>query len=138
MWPRTKVSSILSLREGIPMVAPIKATSGTVEPIQRSKSRPLPVNGPAYIKVLGRVYKVTPNALRNYFGEYELGGDLFYGFNDCLEHIAQEMEVALGRKPKPVGARGRILQYESQCLLFKLIGSRIMNIRISLRTGEFS
>ena len=95
------------------------------------------INGPAYVKVHGRVYKLMPNALRSYFHEYGLDGDSTYGYNDCLEHIAREMEVALARKAKPVGIRGRLFQYESPSLLFKLVGSKVMNIRISLKTGEF-
>jgi len=42
--------------------------------------------------------------------EYGPGGGASFGFVDCLEHIAKEMAVALGKKPKPIGIRGRLFQ----------------------------
>ena len=118
------------------MVALKETVPEATGPVRRIKPRSLTINGPAYITVRGRVYKLTPNALRSYFREYELDRGLACGFNDCLEHIAQEMEVALEGKPRAIGIRGRLFQYESQSLLFKLVGSKVMNIRINLKTGE--
>lgn len=59
-----------------------------------------------------------------------------FSLDDCLEHIAEELEDALGGKAITTGRRGLVLQYESRDLMFRLIGSRIMSIRVSLKSGE--
>ena len=98
----------------------------------------IPQDRPTYIRAHGRVYALMPKALANYFREYGLNPRVPYEFDECLNHIAGEMEIALSRNGKPVGIRGQVFQYESPSLLFKLSGSRVMNIRISLRTSPFA
>lgn len=97
-----------------------------------------PQRKPAYIRVHGRIYTLTPKALANYFREYGLDRGVPHGLDECVEHIAGEMEIALSRERKAVGIRGRLSQYESPGLIFKLVGSKVVNIRISLRTGPFT
>jgi len=98
----------------------------------------IPQSRPAYIRVLGRVYALMPKALTNYLCEYGLSPEVPYELDECLNHIAGEMEIALSREGKPVGIRGQLFQYESSSLIFKLSGSKVMNIRISLRTSPFA
>ena len=98
----------------------------------------IPQDRPTYIRVHGRLYALMPKALANYFREYGLNSGVPYKLDECLNHIAGEMEVALSRNGKPVGIRGQLFQYESSSLLFKLSGSKVMNVRISLRTSPFA
>lgn len=116
------------------MVTLPKRTSGP-KALGGVSSSPSLHRAPVYIRVRGRIYKLMPKALTNYMGEYGLKEGVSYGFGECLDHIASEMAIALSRKRKPVGIRGLLFQYESPSLLFKVIGSKVVNIRISLRTG---
>jgi hypothetical protein len=81
----------------------------------------------------GRVFKVTPKAMRTYVNEYGLGGDMPFDLAQCLDHIQMELEEALKGSPKPAYTRSRMIALESPSLVFKMVGSKIMNIRISLK-----
>lgn len=117
------------------MVAPAHVRLQNRVHLKSDDEFPFPINGPAYVRAHGRIYELTANALKSYYHEYGLGRGAPLGFNECLDHIAGEMEIALGRKPKPIGIRGRLFQYESSSLQFKVVGSKVTNIRISLLTG---
>jgi len=81
----------------------------------------------------GRVFKVTPKAMRTYANEYGLGGDMPFDLEQCLDHIEMALEEALKGTPKPAYTRSRMVALESPSLVFKMVGSKIMNIRISLK-----
>lgn len=87
----------------------------------------------ALLRVQGRIYQITAGALRSYLKEYGFCHAAPCDYEECLGHIEGELEVALATRPQAVGTRGRILQYDSPSLAFKLIGSRIVGIRISLK-----
>lgn len=106
----------------------------------RGARRPSPaVCAPAsgesvYVRAQGRLYEVTPGAFRSYVRDFGLGEQLApLDMDECAGHIVSELEEALQSQPKPVGTAGRILQFDSSSLVFKVRGSRILGIRISLR-----
>jgi len=95
--------------------------------------------GALYVKAAGRVYKVTPQAVEKYFREYGLDERVASDREVSIRHLAEELEIALQSEPVSVGVSGRMVQYHSPSLNFKMVGSKIVNIRISLRyyaTGE--
>jgi len=84
----------------------------------------------AYIPVAGRIFEITPRALTKYKREYGLGDDLPFHLEDCLEHIRDELKIALESEPTDIGRSG-LTEYRSTSLIFKLVGRRVLNVRIS-------
>lgn len=110
------------------------------EPVNSRGSFPASGKGGAlYVKAGGRVYKITPQAVEKYFREYGLDECLPSEREISIGHLVEELEIALQSEPVSVGVSGRMVQYHSPSLNFKMVGSKIVNIRISLRyyaTGE--
>ncbi|MDA0838936.1 MAG: hypothetical protein O2857_14240 [Planctomycetota bacterium] len=88
---------------------------------------------PILARAGGRIFKLTPKALRTYANEYGLGSDMPFDLDECVDHIEMELEEALKGDAKPAYTRSRMIALESPSLVFKLVGSKIMNIRISLK-----
>ena len=88
-----------------------------------------------YLKANGRTLWLTNKAVQSYMGEYgfNLGNTGLWDAPTCYRHIIGELEDALESEPKPVGTRTTMIRIDSENLIFKLIGSKITNIRISLR-----
>ncbi len=86
-----------------------------------------PIDEPLYIKV-GRVWEITPGAIRMYCEEYDLIGK--FG-EDCVRQIISELEKAVNGKQKVCGESRKVIRMESPNLIFKRIGSKIISIRIS-------
>tara|TARA_B100000949_G_C14232057_1_gene429414 strand:- start:546 stop:944 length:399 start_codon:yes stop_codon:yes gene_type:complete len=85
------------------------------------------------IRVNGRIFKLTKRAIKSYAEEYGFGEDVPFILSDCLDHISNEFEEALKSDSKPIGLRGRMVRMTSPSLIFKLVGSKIVSIRISLK-----
>jgi hypothetical protein len=79
------------------------------------------------------VVKVTPQALQKYFREYGLDDGVPAHCEVSIRHLAQELEVALQSEPKSIGVSGRMFQYQSPSLNFRMVGSKVVNIRINLK-----
>ena len=88
---------------------------------------------PIYIKIDGRIFKLLPQALKSYATEFGLVELDPLDFQECLRHIVGELRLALRTVPKVVGTRRRLSQYESPSMIFKLVGSKVVNMRISLK-----
>jgi len=81
----------------------------------------------------GQTFRVDFNALKSYVREYGLEALGPVSVDDCLDHIALELETALGVTPRQVGSKGRLERRDTGTLIFTMKGSRITNLRISLR-----
>jgi len=88
---------------------------------------------PHLIRAGGRIWRLEDKALRNYGREYGLDevGEVF-SLGECLEHITVEFEEALA-KGKVTRPSKRMLRWQAPSLVISTIGSKIVNIRISLK-----
>jgi len=80
--------------------------------------------------------KITPQAMRKYFEEYGLGDKVPADPEECLEHIGRELGLAMRSEPNSTGTASGMVEYRSPSLIFKMIGSKVVNIRISLKLGR--
>ena len=97
---------------------------------------PLPPNvpkGPVLIRVGGRIFNLSEKAIRTYCEEYGLSEDLSFDFNECVSHIVLELEEALLSNPVSVSRRTPAVRMQSRNLVFTMIGSSVVGIRISLK-----
>lgn len=90
-------------------------------------------NEPLLIRVNGKIYLLTAKALQSYLADYGFEDPDEKTKQECIEHIVSELRVALSRPGKCIGRRARIVQHDSPSLVFKLIGSKIVGLRISLK-----
>jgi hypothetical protein len=102
----------------------------------RRMSRPLPAGvpeGPILVRVRGRILSLTEKAIRTYIEEYGLGDTVEFSFDECLQHIVVELEDAFHSTPIPVSRRTPAVRLTSRNLVFTMIGSSVVGIRISLK-----
>jgi len=85
------------------------------------------------IRAGGRIFNLTEKAIRTYCEEYGLDEGLDFDFDECLGHIALELEEALMGTPVSVSRRTPAVRMQSRNLVFTLVGSSVAGIRISLK-----
>jgi len=78
---------------------------------------------PVLVRVGGRVFMLTPKALRTYASEYGFDGDMPFDLDACMSHIEMEFEEALKGEAKPAYTSSKMIALESPSLVFKMVGS---------------
>ncbi|MBI2190909.1 MAG: hypothetical protein HYU36_02855 [Planctomycetes bacterium] len=90
-------------------------------------------SGPILIRVGGRILNLSQKAIRTYLEEYGLNDTVGFRFEECLEHIVNELDEAMKSTPVSVSRRTPAIRIQSRNLIFTLIGSSVVGIRISLK-----
>ena len=114
-----------------------KTDQKTVKPASsKREERPLPPGvpeGPILIRAGGRIVSLSEKAIRTYLEEYGLEDGIDFDFDECVQHIIVELEEALMGTPVPVSRRTPAVRLTSRNLVFTMIGSSVVGIRISLK-----
>ena len=83
--------------------------------------------GKLYLIARDRIFEISDKAIKSYWGEYDPENGFDYG---CLTQLVKEFDAA---DFKPDKGLGKIRRFSSPNLIFRLIGSRIVSARISLK-----
>ena len=85
-----------------------------------------------HVKIGDRTFALTPKAFKSYTDDYGLGDGIPFDMDACLEHIVEELKIALKDKPVSLSKRRPLVRIQSGNLIFKLKGNYVTSIRISL------
>tara|TARA_Y100000780_G_scaffold134019_1_gene120600 strand:+ start:79 stop:492 length:414 start_codon:yes stop_codon:yes gene_type:complete len=102
----------------------------------KKEPKPLPPGvpeEPVFVRIRGRIIKLTEKAIRGYLNEYGLDESIPFEFTECIDHMRSELEVAMQSTPIPVSRRTAAVRLHSHSLIFTMIGSSVMGVRISLK-----
>ena len=88
---------------------------------------------PTFFQIAGRILKITPRAMATYLKDYGLGDKVPIDPEECLAHLGRELELAMQSEPTANDSRSGMMEYRSPSLIFKTVGSKVVNIRINLK-----